>query len=199
MPKNRTSEKRSSNRQVMAMVLIGAGLVFLGGLAMILLPRFTAGANAPQESIADYASVTPFEVDFAAPELNLIDLQGEPVALSDYRGQVVLVNNWAFWCPPCRAEMPVLQEYYDAHRHQDFVVIGIEAGDELVDVEYHVDLYKLSFPIWLDLETEALRAFNNPSLPNSYVIDAEGRVRLAWSGPVDRATLEKYVTPLLEK
>jgi thiol-disulfide isomerase/thioredoxin len=199
MPKVRASEKRSPNRQVMAMALIGAGLLLIGGLALVLLPRFVAGSNTPQESVDGYDTATPVEVDFPAPELELTDLQGRPVSLSDYRGQVVLINNWAFWCPPCRAEMPVLQEYHDAHRHQNFLVLGIEAGDELVDVEYHVNLYKLTFPIWLDPETETLRAFSNPSLPNSYVVDAEGQVRLAWNGPIDLETLEKYVTPLLEE
>lgn len=184
----------------MAAALIGAGLVLFGGLAMILVPRSGAETgNLPQESAPEYESVTPIEVDFAAPELTLTNLQGQTVSLSDYRGQMMLLNNWAFWCPPCTAELPVLQEYYDAHRHQNFLVIGVEAGDEPVDVEYHVNLYKLTFPIWVDPKNDALRAFNNPSLPNSYVIDAEGRVRLAWSGPIDRQMLEKYVTPLLEE
>lgn len=197
MPEKRASKKNSPNRQVMAMVLVGAGLLLVGGLAMILLPKLVA--NTPQESVEDYDTATPVVVDFPAPELNLMDLQGRPVSLSDYRGQVVLINNWAFWCPPCRAEMPVLQEYHDTHSHQNFLVIGIEAGDELVDVEYHVKQYKLTFPVWLDPNTEALRAFKNPSLPNSYVVDANGQVRLAWNGPIDLETLEKYVTPMLEE
>ena len=78
-------------------------------------------------------------------------------------------------------------------------MIGIEAGDEKVDVDYHVKLFKLTYPIWLDPQETALQAFQNFSLPNSYVIDKTGTVRLTWVGVIDRAMLEKYVTPLLEE
>jgi peroxiredoxin len=94
--------------------------------------------------------------------------------------------------------MPILEDYYRDHQKQNFTVIGIESGQESEDVQYHVDLYKLTFPVWLDLQQTSLRAFQNSSLPNSYVIDKDGQVRLAWTGAISREMLEKHVTPLLE-
>jgi len=188
--------KRSSNRRVLALFLSGAGLLIIAAAALILLPRFAAAENNIEE--VDYQSAVPIKVDYPAPELSLNSLDGSPVSLKDYLGQVVLVNNWAFWCPPCRAELPALEGYYQEHRSQNFTIIAIEAGDEFEDVDYHVKLYELTFPVWLDPYEKSLRATGNFNLPNSYVIDAQGQVRLTWTGPINRESLELYVTPLLE-
>jgi cytochrome c biogenesis protein CcmG, thiol:disulfide interchange protein DsbE len=190
-----TNRKRD-RMKLAALVIAGLGLLILGVVSLVLLVRPIA---EPASSETPWASQAPSEVSFPAPELNLTDLDGNPVTLSKTVGQVVLVNNWAFWCPPCRAEIPELQAYYDAHRQQGFMVVGIEAGDEKVDVDYHVKLFKMTYPVWLDPEQKALTAFQNFSLPNTYVIDKTGTVRLAWVGVYDQAMLEKYVTPLLEE
>jgi peroxiredoxin len=143
--------------------------------------------------------VEPLEVDLPAPELRLADLEVKSVSLSDYRGQAILANIWAIWRTACRTETPLLQEYYQDHRDRNFVVIGIDAGDEVEDVGFHVKMYELTFPNWQDPNEDALRAFEVLFLPSSYVIDRTGQVRLTWSGAANRVTLEQYVTPLLEK
>jgi thiol-disulfide isomerase/thioredoxin len=190
-----TDPKRDRVR-LAVLVIAGLGLLVLGVSSLVYLARSQA---EPASTETPWVSVVPEEVNFPAPELNLNDIDGNPVALSKTAGQVVLVNIWAFWCPPCRDELPELQAYYEAHRQQGFTIIGIESGDEKVDVDYHVKLFKLTYPIWLDPETLAAQAFQNFSLPSSYVIDRTGTVRLTWSGAIDRAMLEKYVTPLLEE
>jgi thiol-disulfide isomerase/thioredoxin len=202
MSKNAQRDKnrqRSFNRRVMALFLSGAGLLIIATVALILLPRTTSTSAQDNVEEIDYQSAVPIKVDYPAPELDLVSLEGEAVSLRDFRGQVVLVNNWAFWCPPCRAEMPALEKYYQAHKSQDFTVIAVEAGDQFEDVDYHVKSFEMSFPVWLDPYEKSLRAFNSISLPNSVVIDAQGQVRLAWTGPITYKTLEKYVTPLLEE
>jgi len=181
---------------LVTLIIAGVGLLVLGVASLVYLASPKPDPLIPEKN---WESVAPEAVNFPAPELNLTDIDGNPVALSKTAGQVVLVNNWAFWCPPCRAELPELQAYYDAHKDQGFKVIGIEAGDEKEDVLYHVKLFKLTYPIWLDLKEDSLRVFQNGSLPNSYVIDKTGTVRLTWVGVIDRATLEKYLTPLLEE
>jgi thiol-disulfide isomerase/thioredoxin len=190
------TDRKHARIMLAALFIPGLALLTLGAVSLFYLATPKADPLIPKK---DWGSVVPEIVDFPAPELNLTDLDGNPVSLSDNIGKVVLVNNWAFWCPPCRAELPELQAYYDAYRQQGFTVIGIEAGDEKVDVAYHVQLFKLTYPIWLDPNETSLIAFQNISLPNSYVIDKTGMVRLAWVGTIDRAVLEKYVTPLLEE
>ena len=113
------------------------------------------------------------------------------------RGQVVLVNNWATWCPPCRAEMPELEAYFRAHANEGFLLVGINSGDTQAQVLEFIKEYELTFPMWLDPTGLALHEFKNNALPSSYVIDKSGTVRFVWTGAVSLEALETYVTPLL--
>jgi peroxiredoxin len=185
-----TRKNKVNQSQFIPLVLIGAGLIVLGLAATRVLTR---------ESLpADY-TVVPSVVNFPAPELTLNDLNGRKVNLADYRQQIVLVNNWATWCPPCKEEMPTLLNYFNAHSKQGFMLIGIEAGDPVEEVASFVEEYRLTFPVLLDPNNKSLIAFNNDSLPSSYVIDHNGNVVLAWTGPINREMLEKYLTPLFEQ
>jgi peroxiredoxin len=136
-------------------------------------------------------------MNYPAPSLELTDMQDQTVSLADYQGRWVLVNNWATWCPPCRAEMPELNAYYETHKDDGFILIGISSGDTKTQIEDFIQEYGLSFPMWQDPTSASLRAFRMDYLPSSFVIDPSGTVRLAWTGAVSLATLETYVTPLL--
>ena len=188
--------KRSKNN--MPLILTGVGLLLIGVVSAAVILN-TQKANSASDPASEEYSVTPVEVSYPAPELTLDDLEGNPVSLSDHLGSVVLVNNWATWCPPCKAEMPTLQTYYTWHEVQGFTLLAIEAGDPLPDVAAFVESYQLTFPILLDPNNQALRAFQNDGLPNSYVIDRQGIVRLAWTGPISLEMLERYVTPIVEE
>ncbi len=184
------------SRRWLGLLLAGLGLVFLGTTALILLASWRS-EEALQPT--DFSAV-PALVHYAAPVLSLSDLAGTAHALADYRGQVVLVNLWATWCPPCQAEMPVLQKYYEKHRQDGFTVLAIEDGEPASEVRTFVRQYGLTFPVLLDPSHAATdQAFKTPNLPSSYVISRDGQVRLAWYGAISEANLEKYVTPLIRE
>ena len=164
------------------------------GIVSLILLTSTFSTSSPT-SVGENA---PARVDFPAPDLQLHDITGNTVSLSDYQGQVVLVNNWATWCPPCRQEMPILDAYFRDHRHQDFVIVAIEAGDAADLVADFANRYGMSFPVWVDPSSSALNSFRNNYLPSSYLIDKEGQVVMVWSGAVTRASLEENITPLLK-
>ena len=171
-------------------------LVFLG-FGLILIALSTYFILRESSSQTDFSTV-PVKVNFAAPKLTLTGIDGVSHSLTDYRGQVVLVNLWATWCPPCQEEMPALQSFYNKHRDQGFIVVGINDGDPTKDVLQFVKDFKLSFPIWLDptyIATE--QAFKSLNLPTSFVIDRNGIVQLQWVGGISRKMLDKHVTPLI--
>lgn len=193
----RGARKRRRRPQPVALAMVGMGLLAFGALVALLLPR-SGGVSGPRDSGEEFSAI-PAQVSYPAPELTLKDLKGEQVSLAGLRGQVVLVNSWATWCPPCKAEMPTLQAYYESHRDQGFVVVAIEAGEPQNEVAEFAKKLRLTFSVWPDPETKALRAFRNGSLPSSYVIDRQGVVRLAWTGAISQGMLEKHLTPLLRE
>ena len=187
--------RTSSKQQTIIMLLVGGGLILVALAAFLAIPSAQAEVESARETI--YA--VPISTNYPAPRFSLTDLDGNPVSFEDYRGQVILYNAWATWCPPCKAEMPVLQGYYDDHKDKGFVVIAIEDGQPVEEVRAFVKEYGLTFPVWPDLKWVATESFKTNALPSSFVIDRQGNVRLAWRGEINRENLEKYVTPLLEE
>ena len=191
MTKSKKKYRRKGQNQF-PVVPIAVGLLLMG-FAIIL----ATASPKTEGNAATSNSVVPMEVNYAAPELSLQNIDGETESLADYHDQVVLVNNWATWCPPCKAEMPTLVAYHNEHNVDGFSVIAVEAGEPLDAVSPFVKSFEMTFPVWLDPNGASLRAFGNGTLPNSYVIDRTGTVRYAWTGEISKAMLEKYVTPLI--
>ncbi|MGC8856015.1 MAG: TlpA family protein disulfide reductase [Anaerolineae bacterium] len=195
MASRRSRKHRHSGNNIIPLILVGVGLIVLGATAMIFLPR--AGTASLPESSSDLSAI-PVEVNFPAPVLELSDVQGKPASLQDYQGQVVLVNLWATWCPPCKAEMPTLEAFYQDYRDKGFTIIAINDGDPAEDVTQFVKKYGLTFSVWLDPTYKASeQAFKTRNLPSSYVIDRNGTVRLMWVGQITRNKLDQYVVPLI--
>jgi peroxiredoxin len=178
--------------------LLALGFFSLGLGLLLKLPS-TGPVRAEARAAEELSScVKPAAVQFQAPELQLINLSGEQVRLEDYLGQVVLLNTWATWCPPCRAEMPDLQQYYELHRDEGFTILAVNIGETAALVTDFQQREGLTFPIWLDPQEKTLRALNTNSLPYSVVIDRSGEVQYAWSGATCFSTLESEITPLFQ-
>jgi peroxiredoxin len=176
-------------RKLLSLVLLAGGLLLVAGAAYLILR---------QSSLQTSVSTVPIRVRFPAPELSLSDTQGSLRSLADYRGQVILVNLWATWCPPCKEEMPTLQAFYDRYKDSGFVIIAINDGDPAPDVVRFVDDYRLTFPVWLDpTYTATEEAFHTLNLPSSFVIDRDGTIQLTWVGGISMKMLEAYVTPMI--
>lgn len=178
-------------RKTLPIILLGLGLILIAASGYYILQDV---------SLQNDLSTVPVQANFPAPELTLTDLDGITRSLVDYRGQVVLVNLWATWCPPCKAEMPTLQAYHNKYNGEGFSIIAINDGDPTPDVVQFVKDYNLTFPIWLDptyIATED--AFKTLNLPSSFVIDRNGIIRWQWVGEINRKMLEKFVTPIIKE
>ena len=182
-------KQQQQKRNIIIAFIAGTGLIVLALALLIYLPG----------TLSDAANIstTPVEVNYPAPQLSLENIQGKTESLADFRDKVILVNNWATWCPPCKAEMPTLVAFYNEHAKNGLMIVAIEAGEPKDLVQQYADQFKMPFSVWLDPGGKSLVAFKNQNLPNSYVIDRSGTVRLMWTGEINRSALEKYVTPLL--
>jgi thiol-disulfide isomerase/thioredoxin len=177
------------SRKVLPILLLGSGLILIAASVFYIM------RDVPRQN--DFSTV-PVEVNFPAPELTLTDIQGVSHSLKDYRGQVVLVNLWATWCPPCKEEMPALQALYNKYKRDGFIIVAINDGDPDADVLQFVKDYQLSFPVWLDptyIATE--QSFKTLNLPSSFVVDRTGTVRLMWVGGISKRMLDKYMPPMI--
>ena len=194
MKQQKKYRKKRNNNKVIP-ITIGVGLILIG---IALFSILQGAGNASASTTAD-RSVVPMAVNYPAPSLSLDNINGKSEALEDFRGNVFLVNNWATWCPPCKAEMPTLEKYYETHSAEGFTIVAIEAGEAKEQVVQFADSLDLKFHVWLDPKGASLDAFRNGNLPNSYVIDRKGNVRYAWTGEISLAMLEKFVSPLIKE
>ncbi|MBU5594127.1 TlpA family protein disulfide reductase [Amphibacillus sp. MSJ-3] len=124
------------------------------------------------------------EIGQLAPDFVLTTLSGDEVSLSDYRGQPLMLNFWATWCPPCRAEMPDMEKFY---QNTDVEILAINLTDteaDINEVQEFVDKYDLTFPILLDEAIEVAMIYAIQPIPTSFMIDSEGIIRFKTSGPL---------------
>lgn len=184
----------------MEQIIRNPGRWSLLALAVLLLGAvwtWAARIPDPQAAIARPASPT---VGFPAPDFTLQTLAGQSVALSEQRGQVVVVNLWASWCGPCRAEMPAIQQVYDAQRERGLQVLAVNSTvqDSADHARAFADELGLTFPILLDRDGDTTRSYAVRALPSTFIIDRAGIIReVIFGGPISAATLESKIQPLL--
>ncbi len=134
-------------------------------------------------------------VNFQAPDFALTPLDGASISLSQQRGKIVLINFWATWCPPCRAEMPEINAVAQAHPDQ-LIVLAINNAEEEARVRQFVSEFQLTFPILLDPDGSVANKYAVLGLPTSFFVDREGIVRAANIGAMSRAYIEAQIAAL---
>ncbi len=133
-----------------------------------------------------------------APALRLTTLRGDTLSLAGLRGKVVLVNFWATWCPPCRAEMPGFQQVYESRKDRGLVILGIaEDDDGPVPVAGFVVERGITYPIAMYTPATERRFGGINAIPPTFLIDRRGRIRYQVRGLFARPALEQAVDRLL--
>lgn len=127
----------------------------------------------------------------------LTDLNNDTVQLSDYAGKHVLINAWATWCPPCMAEMPLLEDYYQTHKENDFEILAINAGESRETAANFAHQSGISFRILLDAEAQTLTKLGVSGYPTSILVGPDGKVEHIHIGLFFPDDLENEITPLL--
>jgi peroxiredoxin len=168
-------------------------LVFGAGW-MIFLP--------PQPNTTTEGRIPAPGEGFLAPDFTLQDAQGRSIRLSELRGSPVLLNLWASWCPPCKAEMPAMQKTYDRYAGQGFTILAVNTtfqDDKTAALDFAAQ-HSLTFPILFDEDGSVSRAYQVRSMPTSFFIDRQGVIRrVVVGGPMAAGLLQAEVEQLLKE
>lgn len=184
-PLNRESTPgaRRRGRLAAAFLVMTGVLVILIALTLSALARRLPG-ELPQ-------------VDRPLPEFNLPDLNGRAVRLSDYAGQPVLINFWASWCPPCRAEMPDLEALYTEHQAEGLVILAVNSGESQSIAAAYAEEYGLSFPVLLDENAALSDQWMINNLPATILVGRDGLVKVIHVGLLRSEQIESAIVPHL--
>ncbi len=123
---------------------------------------------------------------FPAPAYEAVDMQGQTVSLESLKGDVVLLNMWATWCGPCRAETPYLQELFEQYEEQGFHIVGasMDTGNAADQVEMFTEEYGVTYTILLDPQMRGMDSYQVLGLPATFLIDREGVLQWMKYGPL---------------
>jgi len=157
---------------------------------VLVRDREPSPASPPAQDVA--ALTAP-----AAPELTLKTMAGAPVDLKELRGKVVAVNFWAPWCGPCLAEMPELAEVWRTRHDHCFELLGVAGMSGREDTEQVAR--NIPYPVLFDESGVAVDAWGVGSIPRTFVLDTQGRVRKVFRGTIDKEELSQTVDPLLPR
>jgi peroxiredoxin len=170
-----------------------AGVVGCAALTITLMAARTVGVTGAGTSICDPKG-KPANLNFM-----LKDMNGKDVALSTYRGKVILLDFWATWCGPCKIEIPGFVEMYTKYGPQGFVVLGVSVDDPVSKLKPFVDQFKMNYPVLLGLNRDDVKnAFGPPvGFPTSFLIGRDGKICQQHTGFAPKEQFEREIKALL--
>lgn len=146
-------------------------------------------ANHETPSRGQQAVEKPQE-GFQAPDFTLTNLKGEKVKLSDFRGKPVFLNFWATWCPPCRAEMPLIQKL---HQQKKIQVLTVNIQEDQQTIEKFLKKNHYTFPVLLDKQGKVANQYWIQGIPTTFIIDRQGIIQAVWIGALEPETLKELL------
>jgi len=174
----------------------------LTAMVLALGAVWTFLARVPPAATTGGAPPPSAREGFSAPEFTLDLLGGGQVTLSNLRGKVVMVNLWASWCPPCRAEMPAIENVYRAYKNKGFEVLAVNTTyqDGEAEAEAFAQSYGLTFPIPLDRTGAVSNRYLLRALPSTFFVSRDGVIRsVVVGGPMSEAVIQSKVEELLKE
>ncbi len=198
---NYQQKKSNKNRQIaIGVIVLGVALAAVAAF-LLFFNQSAPGGTADTSNIPDSLAVATLKgvknsggqplQGKLAPNFGFRYPDGSSYTLADFRGQPVIVNFWATWCPPCRREMPGLVKAYEAHKDEGLMIIEVDAGEPSEKVAPFVEQYNMTMPVVLDRHQEVTRIYRTDSFPTSFFIDKNGVIQARWIGylPEDQLAL----------
>ena len=175
-------------------VTIIVGVIFLGSGWIVFSRNLIGGTLTDNGAI----NLEPAPIaGHPAPDFELAGVDGETIRLSDFKGQPVIVNFWATWCGPCRAEFPEFQQAAVDNADR-LIIIGVNntTADQPDLIPGFLDEFGITFPIVLDEKGETVKAYRILGLPTTIFIDSNGVINEIFTGPLNKAYIESKITEL---
>ncbi|MGP1361650.1 MAG: TlpA family protein disulfide reductase [Candidatus Fimenecus sp.] len=152
-------------------LFIGAGFLYKN-----LSKKYTSEKSTTQSRTSSTSSQSKNSTDEKAPDFKITDMNGKEVSLSEFFGKPIVLNFWASWCPPCKAEMPHFQKAFKENPDVQFIMVNASYNDSESSVKSFLENGGYTFPVLTDKRGLAFRAYNVSSLPTTYFIDKNGKV-----------------------
>ena len=181
---------------VVATVAVLLLVILLAALGFTLLRR-QGGSSFAGFGVNAVGQATTVKVR-PAPDFAVETFGGGPLRLSDLRGQVVVLNFWASWCPPCREEARTLAAVADDYTERGVTFVGVNAWDLAAEGRAFLERYGVRYPNGLDSNGRVTIEYGVTGLPETFVITRDGTLVRKWIGPFSRAQLERFVEEALE-
>jgi peroxiredoxin len=136
-----------------------------------------------------------------APAFTLATVNGESATLSQYKGQVVMLNFWATWCGPCQQEMPLLDQMYKKYKPAGFTLIGVNVDKDAPPVKQLLDRKPVGFPVLLDPASQVSKSYHVDEMPSTVLIDRKGNIRYLHRGykPGDENEYQDRIRQLIRE
>jgi peroxiredoxin len=184
--------KSSRRKWLYLNIGVAISLIAVGIGSLLLMGQQSAtGASQQTDTLVQASRGT------AAPDFALFSPEGQEISLSDYEGQVILINWWATWCPPCKAEMPAINAFYESYQADGFVVLAVNSQEGASTVKDFIQENGFTFPVLLDSQGQVMDRYHVRALPTSFIIDRHGVIQHIQTGEITSQQLEAIVEPLL--
>jgi len=215
MSEANVEEKQTTSKGRNPILLIGG--MFLLGLALAvllfgnqLIPGLTQSEAFVQEPASSSSGLNredvplpdrgaPLNVGDIAHDFGLPDLDGQQVALADFKGKPVIINFWATWCPPCRIEMPELQRAFEEYQEDDLVILAVNESERPDQVQsFFYDEMGYTYTPLLDEEAEVGEMYGAVGLPTTFFVNSAGEVTAIHRGVLTQSQIESYLEETIQ-
>ncbi|MCM3389337.1 thiol-disulfide oxidoreductase ResA (plasmid) [Ureibacillus chungkukjangi] len=136
------------------------------------------------------------QVGDAAPDFELVDMNGETHNLSEYKGQGVFLNFWGTWCKPCEREFPIIDKYYQEYKDEGIQVLAVNIAESDFVVQDYIDRKGLSFPVLIDKNKSVMLAYNIKPLPTTILVNPEGKIEKIITGEMSDESILSYMNQI---